>query len=397
MQSIYHLTGSIKHYDWGGFSFLPSLTGSHNYHHEPFAEYWLGVHTEETSKISFETESRFLSDFIRENRSAVMGKTAVKFDNLPFLFKILDVREMLSIQVHPDKSQATEGFKKENEKGIALNDPSRNYKDANHKSEMMVALSDFYLLHGFKPEQKLLKTLTDVPELENFLSAYRDGGYKSIYETSLRLPEVDDLLIKLAARILPLYEAGKLKKDDADFWAAKAMKNFASQGHYDRGIFSIYFFNLLHLKKGEGVFQDAGLPHAYLEGQNVEVMTSSDNVLRAGLTHKHVDVEELLTLVKFQPTVPAVIRPAKGVETIYHAPVKEFELIRFCIDREEPARKNLEGPAIVLSMTEALLKTNETEFWLHPGNAVLVLAENEIEIHGKGAELYLVTIPEDKN
>jgi mannose-6-phosphate isomerase len=396
VQSIFHLSGSIKHYEWGGFSFIPALVGSHNYHHEPFAEYWMGVHPADPSKISFENQSLFLPDFIRENKDVVMGKTAKRFDNLPFLLKVLDVREMLSIQVHPDASQATEGFEKENAAGIALDSGKRNYKDKSHKPELMVALSEFWLLHGFKREKELLKTLKKVPELEIFIGAFKEGSYKQLFEMSYRDPASDRALQELGERILPLYDAGKLKKDSADFWAARAMKTFCKDRNLDRGIFSIYFLNLLKLEEGEGIFQDAGLPHAYLEGQNIEVMASSDNVLRAGLTSKHIDMEELLRLVKFEATRPDILYPKKGKKTAYKSPAKEFCLTRYCFDGKDDAFIKLDSPAILFNLDADIILRSEEDFHLYPGNSVFIIAGTEVEVIGRDAEVYVVSIPEDK-
>jgi mannose-6-phosphate isomerase len=392
MQSIFHLTGSIKHYNWGGFSFLPSLLGSHNFQHEPFAEYWLGVHPGDPSKISFGNQSLFLQDFINENKAAALGKAATHFDNLPFLLKILDVRDMLSIQVHPNLKQAVAGYQAENEKGIAMSDPRRNYKDENHKPEMMVALSDFWLLHGFKPQNEMISTLERVPELETFLAAFQNGGYKKLYETSFNSTDADAILQSLAGRILPLYDKGELKKEEEDFWAARAMKTFCKNGKYDRGIFSIYFFNLVHLKKGEAVFQDAGLPHAYLEGQNVEIMANSDNVLRAGLTGKHVDVDELMKLVKFEATEPHIIKPGKEVQSYYPAPVSEFELSRIKFTGNGSYQVNPSSAAILLAIEGDLKITSGEAFMLHPGNAVFLMAGTEIQLAGKDCEAWFVTV-----
>jgi mannose-6-phosphate isomerase len=396
MQSIFHLTGSIKHYKWGGFSFLPRLLGSHNYQHEPFAEYWMGAHPAEPSKITFGDQSLFLADFIRENKQAALGKAAAHFDNLPFLLKILDVRDMLSIQVHPNKKQAVEGYQAENEKAIGLNDPQRNYKDGNHKPELMVALGDFWLLHGFKSKENMIATLQEVPELESFLPAFNNGGYKELYASAFQRPDAGELLKSLAARILPLYDAGKLKKEDADFWAARAIKTFCADGSLDRGIFSIYFLNLVHLKKDEGVFQDAGLPHAYLEGQNVEVMANSDNVLRAGLSHKHVDVQELLNLVKFEATDPVIIKPGKEIKTTYPAPVSEFSLSRIKFAGHGSLNIQPASAAILMVMEGEVKISSGESYILHPGNAVFLMAGTDIQLAGKDTEAFYVTVGEDK-
>src|SRR5690606_29296983 len=124
-----------------------------------------------------------------------------------------------------------EGFERENAAGIPIDASNRNYKDANHKPEMMVALGDFYLLHGFKNERKLNIQLEGTPEL-SFLHKYFEGNdYKRLYEFIMRLPqiEIDALLEPLANRILPLYENGELDKTSEDFWAARAVKDFCSK------------------------------------------------------------------------------------------------------------------------------------------------------------------------
>jgi mannose-6-phosphate isomerase len=396
MHGIFHLNGSIKHYDWGGFSFLPNLLGSTNVSHQPFAEYWLGVNPADPSKVIHDNQTMFLADFISENKQEVLGKAAKHFDTLPFLLKILDVRDMLSIQVHPNKEQALEGYKAENEKGIGLDKPSRNYKDQNHKPEMVVALGDFWLLHGFKPVNELKETLQSFPELQTFIRDFAEGDYKKLYEASFNATGAEENLKALANRILPLYDEGKLSKDNPDFWAARAIKTFCPGGPYDRGIFSIYFFNLVKLKKGEGLFQEAGLPHAYLEGQNVEIMANSDNVLRGGLTKKHIDVKELLNLIKFEPTDPAVIRPGNELVTKYQAPVSEFALTRYKFSSDGYTNLHPSSAAILLTL-EGDLKINAGEaFILHPGNAVFLPAGTEMQISGHNAEAYLATVNEDK-
>src|SRR5204863_6271059 len=126
----------------------------------------------------------------------------------------------------------------------------------------------------------------------------------------------------------PIYNKGDHDKDDEDYWAAKAALTFSRNENIDRGIFSIYFFNLVHLKRGEGIFQDAGVPHAYLEGKNVELMANSDNVLRGGLTSKHIDVKELLKHVKCEPTYVNILYGEKinGIEKVYKTPTPDFQI-----------------------------------------------------------------------
>ena len=160
MQKAYKLQGKHRHYDWGGNSFLPQLMREENVNHLPYAEYWMGAHPSASSMIETKEGQKDLAQLINEQPDSWLGKTiAKKFKALPYLFKILDVQEMLSIQVHPTKENALLGYQRENALGIAINASHRNYKDTNHKPEVMVALSDFWLLHGFLAPELLKRRL----------------------------------------------------------------------------------------------------------------------------------------------------------------------------------------------------------------------------------------------
>ena len=313
MDSIYKLKGVVQYYNWGGKEFIARLLGVENPEQKPFAEYWLGAHVNAPAMVDEINIS--LHQLIIDNPVEVLGKqVAEKFQSLPYLFKILDVRQMLSIQVHPSKQSAVEEYEKETKRGIPLTAPNRNYKDKNHKPELMVALSDFWLLHGFKKEEELTEVLNRVIELSFLLPVFQSKSYKGLYKEVMTMPQtkVDEVLSPLMQKIIPQYNNGTLKKGDEHFWAARAAITFCKDNRYDRGIFSIYLFNLLHLQEGQAIYQAAGLPHAYLEGQNVEVMANSDNVLRAGLTDKHVDVPELMKHVKFEATHPKTIKASNA-------------------------------------------------------------------------------------
>jgi len=254
LHSLYPLKGVVQHYSWGGFDFIPDLLKTNNEDKKPFAEYWLGTHPNCPSGIVTPTGEEKLDQFIQKN----------DLPSLPFLLKVLDVRQMLSIQVHPDKISAQKGFEEENEKGVPHNAPHRNYKDTNHKPELMVALSDFWLLHGFKNESELRKTLESIQEFHFLIDIFQQGHYKALYEHVMKMgrESINAVLQPLIDRILPLYRSDQLQKNDPGFWAARAVETFCKEGQLDRGIFSIYFFNLLFLKKGEGVYQPSELPHA---------------------------------------------------------------------------------------------------------------------------------------
>lgn len=347
---MYQLQGKVQHYAWGGKEFIPDLLGISNTEKQPFAEYWMGVHTLAPAVVKL-TDNAYtgLHDLIRSEPRRYLGERVVKhFHDLPFLLKILDVSEMLSIQVHPSREEAQKGFDIENSAGIPKDAPHRNYRDNNHKPEMMMALGGFWLLHGFRKEEDLVVALERVGELSALIPLFEASGYKGLYQFVMNMPQegVNSVMEPLAARILPLYHAGKLSKNDPDFWAARAMVTYPD--YFDRGIFSIYFFNLVHLKAGEAIFQGAGLPHAYLEGQNIELMSNSDNVLRGGLTPKHVDVPELMKHTHFKAVTPDIIPANKEGEQRLEFRVRDFGLTLATVNG--PYNFTTDGPEIVMVM-----------------------------------------------
>nr|WP_246070196.1 mannose-6-phosphate isomerase, class I [Mangrovivirga cuniculi] len=277
-----------------------------------------------------EDTDQSLLDLIGNYPVELLGDLVFKrFGRLPFLFKVLDVAEMLSIQVHPSKKAAEKGYNIENKKGIPLNSPNRNFKDDNHKPEIMVALSDFWLLHGFLPEKNLRENLKRVPELNHLLSTFENGSIEELYRQVMHEPQsvTDKILSALKSRLLSTNL--EWDKSSPEFWAIKAFKSFCTDNKMDKGIYSIFLFNIVQINPGEAIFQDAGIPHAYLEGQNMELMANSDNVLRGGLTHKFVDVPELLNNIKFDSTLPVILKgelQPDSIEKIYRSTAKDFEL-----------------------------------------------------------------------
>lgn len=376
MAGIFHLKGTVKHYDWGGTHFIPELLDLPNETHKPFAEYWMGIHPQGISTIDIpDGGCRPLTQWT---------------ESLSYLLKILDVKDMLSIQVHPSKKEAEKGFTYENAAGVPIDAPNRNYRDDNHKPELMLALGDFWLLHGFKPVEELLDTLMHVEELRDLLPLFNTNGYAALYRHVMEMPqeEVNHILKPLVQKIVPLYNQGKLKKGEEDHWVARAAITFDKGENIDRGIFSIYLFNIVHLKKGEAIFQDAGVPHAYLEGQNVEIMANSDNVLRGGLTTKHIDVNELLTHTKCEATWPDIMEGVTvGKEKLYKTPVPDFELSSFELNKDESIELNPVSTEILLLLNGELhvsatdnepviLKKGKISAVLLPGQSVTLRADS---------------------
>ena len=393
---MHSLKGRIQHYTWGGNTYIPSLFHQ-TPNEQPCAEYWLGIHTGAPSQVILgQGASTSLQALINSDKGRYLGNAVQKqYGNLPYLLKILDVKDMLSIQVHPNKQAAEEGFKKENALAIPLTAPHRNYKDDNHKPEMMVALSDFWLLHGFSPN--IDQHLDAYAFLRGFKNIFHQEGIRGLYQQVMELPqeEVDRLLDPHMQTIMPLYEANQLPKSSPDFWAARAVHNFCGDGHFDRGIFSIYLFNILHLKPGEGIFQGAGLPHAYLEGQNIELMSNSDNVLRAGLTPKHVDIPELLANTAFVPTIAEII-PGSLNKTVQHypCPIGDFSLTAYFLKAGEKMEFTVASPSIFLMLNGSVQWKGNANGVLQ-GAAALFSAPGETVFAEATADtnLFLATVP----
>jgi mannose-6-phosphate isomerase len=402
MQDIGKLTGTVKHYDWGGPVFIPALLDVLNEKDKPFAEYWLGVHPQADCRVVFPDKTEvLLRDYIsREGDKALGAYVQQRFGNMPYLLKALDVSDMLSIQVHPSKAAAEIDFAAENALGVPLDSPQRNYKDDNHKPELMAAMGEFWLLHGFRPPAAMQQVLIQTPELEFLLPIFEKEGYSGLYRSVMEMPqdEVNSRLEPLLTRILPLYEAGKLEKSTPDYWAAKGTLTFSQPGKTDRGIFSVYLFNLVRVEKGQAVFQDAGVPHAYLEGQNIEIMASSDNVLRGGLTNKHIDVKELLKHVKCEATYPAILSgEKKGSETVYKTPAPDFELSSFELEKGSSVSLDILTTDILLLVKGAVQVTGEqgtVEISIGNPSAVLFPAKNTTLRALEDSMVFKATVPQ---
>lgn len=400
--NILRLLGKMQHYAWGGYTFIPDLIGIKPEPGLTYAEYWMGAHEKAPSEVWRTDGTKALLDrFIENQPETVLGPyIAQKYGHLPFLFKVLDVREMLSIQVHPTKSAAEAGFARENELGISLDAPERNYRDDNHKPELQLALSDFWLLHGFRPEEDLNQILDQVPEIRVLASMFRNDGYYGIYKYIMEMSSdtLDAFLNPLGERIIPLYDSGVLEESSPDYWAAKAMKGERGK-HYDRGIFSIYFFNLVHLKPGQALFQDAGVPHALLKGQTLEIMANSDNVIRGGLTPKQVDIPELLKLIKFQRITTEVIEGRQSNrpgEDCYISPGQEFRLSRIRLRRGDTYENRTDSTEIFLNLHgQVQVSTLDSKMVLKRGESFIILADKQYQVNAieEDASLFRAFIP----
>lgn len=400
---VARLQGTVQHYAWGGREFLPRLLGWEQPVSRPWAEYWLGAHPSGPATVDLGGVPVLLPELVAAEPARVLGADVVRRfgPQLPYLLKVLDAREMLSIQAHPTRAQAEAGFARENAARLALDAPQRNYKDPHPKPEVHVALTEFWMLHGFRPLEEIEKVWETVPELRALMPdlaerrkvvgddpASGQALLRELYERAMTLPReaIDTLLAPLIRR---LASAGEWTKERPEYWALRAARSLPLPGgHFDRGLISIFLLNLVRLAPGEGTFQPAGTLHAYLEGANVELMASSDNVLRGGLTPKHVDVAELLRVVRFESGRPPILRgkPVSAVEAVFESPAEEFELSRIVLaGGQSCALPEATGAECLLALEgEAAACGGDVSLRLRPGQSVLVPAGAALTLTGAG-------------
>ena len=394
MPTLYPFDGVIQHYAWGGTSFLPELLGKANADQQPWAELWMGAHAKGPGQLRGSEHT--LDEVIARSPEELLGRqVADRFDGkLPFLFKILDVREMLSIQVHPTKEAAERGFAREEREGPARDAPNRNYRDDNHKPELGVAVTDFYLLHGFRAQEAIAESLRSIPGWQPLVAILSSEGVRGLYAHVMHADQatVDGYLQPLVDRLA----GGSYTRDQPDFWAQRAVEQYTRDGHHDRGMFSIYWFNLVQLRPGEGIFQDAGIPHAYLEGVCIELMANSDNVLRGGLTPKHIDVPELLDKTRFEAVTPDILQATVGARgwRTYPTPAPDFRLQQAVVPAGETLTVDTSsGAAIALLLAGSVagdgLALDER------GRTCFIAAGAQLEVTATEATtLYLATVNE---
>ncbi|NRB61513.1 MAG: mannose-6-phosphate isomerase, class I [Saprospiraceae bacterium] len=355
MENMYQLSGFIQPYAWGGKSGITNLLNLPSPASQPQAELWMGAHPKGPAVIHLPNEEKMnLNQWLSGPGKSSLGKKVInEFDGtLPFLFKVLDVHDMLSIQAHPDKERAQIGFIKEEKLGIPTTAYNRVFRDANHKPELMLALTDFYLLHGFKSAQQISISMARYEQWK-ILHDYLQISIEKLYRHIMTCPqETINLYLQ------PLYEElvekplANLLKTSPDYWAKKAFSTYTNQnGDFDRGILSIFLMHILKLNPGEAIYQDAGILHAYLEGLNVEIMANSDNVFRGGLTIKHIAVHELLNHTILQNHPPFMVDPIKikAGEVKFPTPAPDFELSQIKLGKTTPKWSGTkEGPTIGL-------------------------------------------------
>lgn len=388
----------MQSYPWGSRTLIAELMGQASPSARPQAEAWFGAHPLAPSTVA----GRPLTDVIAEDPDAALGPAAGMADGtLPFLLKILAAAEPLSLQAHPTLEQAKEGYAAENERGIPPTAPHRNYRDANHKPELIVALTRFEALAGFRPVERTKELFDElaIPELGHY-TVLLDApspveGLRALFTTWLTLPSrVLGDLVEAVRAACGAYGGGGWVGE-----VAATTADIASRYPGDPGVLASMLLNRITLEPGEGIYLGAGQLHAYLSGMGVEIMANSDNVLRGGLTSKHVDVVELLRVLDFSPAEDPVVRPiVEGAVSSYPTDAGEFRLVRVSVPAGDSVEVPTTGATIVLVVEGAAEMSSESgEVRLSPGGAAWVPASESgrvlRSIGGAAVEAFVASVP----
>jgi len=357
------LTNPIQHYAWGSRSAIPELLGRDDLEGRPCAELWMGAHPKAPSVVqSGGAGTRSLLSLIEEDPRRVLGGDVTdRFGaRLPFLFKVLAAERALSIQAHPRKDQAERGFAREDAAGIPRDAAHRNYRDDNHKPELICALSEFWALRGFRPIREIVHEFTEIPGLRDAARALAGqptpDGLLCFFRTLMSLPaEERSETVRAAVALAERKAAGS---GEARYrWTTILFEQYGE----DVGVLASLYLNCIRLEPGQGLYLPAQTLHAYLSGIGVEIMANSDNVLRGGLTNKHIDVQELLSCVEFSDDEPPILQPeARETPCVsrFATPAVEFELFRVEVSEGDTcALPNVASPRILLCVDGALSAT----------------------------------------
>ncbi|QJT22682.1 mannose-6-phosphate isomerase, class I [Aeromonas media] len=326
LPSFLLMQNPIQGYDWGSHDALTTLFGIPNPAGKPQAELWMGAHPNGCSEVTLAGDVQKLSTLIESAPAAVLGDaTVARFGSLPFLFKVLCAEKALSIQVHPSKAQAEAGFAKEEAAGISPKAANRNYKDPNHKPELVFALTPYQAMNGFRaiPAILALFDAMALPALAELTAALRqsqdEAGLQHFFHQMLILDGA-----RKEEALAGLLAYASARQDDETF---ALITSLAAQYPGDVGLFSPLLLNVVTLKPGQAMYLDACTPHAYVRGTGLEIMANSDNVLRAGLTPKYIDVAELLDCTRCLPKPDDQILLAphlEGAVQHFEVPVPDF-------------------------------------------------------------------------
>jgi mannose-6-phosphate isomerase len=401
MIRISPLKNPIREYAWGSRSAIQDLLDlPEDARSRPMAELWMGAHPTAPSRVWDGHTWVRLDRAIEQDAEGLLGReTAETFDRvLPFLFKVLAAEQPLSIQIHPGAESAKAGFQRENREGVPLDDPRRTYKDPFHKPELLCALDRFCVLQGFRPVEETLRMLVRVAgsslfkEIQELKEQPNAEGLRRLFSTLMGLdPQRREVVTGEAVRCA-IQHAGE---DEVFSWMARLGETYPG----DIGILSPVLMNLVTLSPGEAIYVGAGEVHAYLQGVALEIMANSDNVIRGGLTPKHVNQAELLRNVRFQPGPVDLLRPEEQSSggRVYACPAREFLLTRIPVSMKRDRVHQGSGSVEILFCLKGACGVTDLEtgreIVVSRGNALLVSAAVEAYRMQGEATLYRASVP----
>ena len=404
--SIYLMRNRVQHYAWGNADTIPQLIGVENPDRKPFAEYWMGAHPSASSEIAGGSGPERLTDVIAGEPERHIGAATVRQfgTQLPFLFKLISNAGVLSIQAHPDRAQARQGFERENRAGLPLDAVTRNYRDDNHKPELLCALEPYWVICGFRRTEEIVAEF-DRSELA-ILSAEvgrlartpNAASLRHFFERILRLDGDERQTLLQGGLAWSQRHGGGYTPDKWShpryYWVVELARQYPN----DIGALAPLYMNCFALRPGQALFLSSGVLHAYLRGSGVELMANSDNVLRGGLTPKHIDRKELLRVVSFEDIAPEPLepQPLNRHERIFHTPAQEFRLSRIVLRDESYSPTRHETAEIVLCTSgSARLISGEYDLTLHRGQSLFVSASVAAYALTGAAEIFRATVAPD--
>lgn len=380
IMKLYQLNTTVQHYQWGSTDLLPNFLGV-TPDGNPWAELWMGTHKGGPSLV-------VLEDGCEVPLSQLLTELGFSGD-LPYLFKVLAIESPLSLQVHPPKSWAERRYQEEDSAGVPLNAPHRLYKDSNHKPEILYALTPFTAMCGFRSEE----------EIREFLAPLFDGSLHSAIQD---IPRGDQFFKAFFSSLMHLHAQdidsliqwvrSNTKQKDALLVIEKLVATYPG----DIGAVAPLFLQLIHLNPGEALFQDAREIHAYVSGLGVELMANSDNVIRAGLTPKHVDIPELMEVVDFSYRKKEVVGEQKGhSKSLFPVSGVDDFLLGTIEVAGSLSLPEVESPEIWLIQGDITISCEGTTLKASQGNSLILAGGDKAKsffLEGSGT-IYTASIP----
>jgi mannose-6-phosphate isomerase len=390
---VFKLKNAIKNYDWGSSDWIPALLGHKNISRIPQAELWMGVNPSAPSRTELPDgkSGPLLSELIEREKEAFLGREiAQKYGTLPFLLKILAAEKPLSIQAHPNLRQARDGFEKENLKGIPPDAPNRNYRDPSDKPEIICALSHFAALCGFRDVREicfLIETISMESEgtlkqgFEKLVVALKKRDGNPLKDFLSTLFGMNSEWLEMLGPFLKKQQE-QFERDFQEYKNEWTLCVYLSELFpKDHGILAPLYLNIIELAPGEAMYVPPGILHSYIKGMGIELMADSDNVLRGGLSSKHTDTAELLSVLEFSQFKPEIMKLPDPVSFrfMYPAPIGDFSLsVMHGLGTAVPYNET--GPSILIVTTGTLIINQSTV--LETGESAFIPPLKTLEFSG---------------